>query len=154
MNAKICIILFVLLAACNGNKKTDYIFNKIDNNKKEGLHLYYFQDGNIKAILNYRADSLNGESIYFYPNNRIKAKVHFVNNLENGMAYYFYPSGVIESYRQWENGKKVNYAQDYYDTLGYLKSYMYYNNEGALVWRNTVDVNGKVIHEEGKQNKL
>lgn len=154
MSKKTYLLLFVLLGACNQNNKPAYSFNRVSNEKRQGLHLEYFSDGNIKALLNYHNDSLNGESIYFYPNGVIKGKIQFVNNLENGMAYYFYPTGVIECYREWKNGKKIRYAQDYYDTLGYVKAYMYYNGEGALLWKNTVDIHGKVIKEEGKENRL
>jgi antitoxin component YwqK of YwqJK toxin-antitoxin module len=151
---KISVLLLVLFSGCNQSDKHSSHFNAIVNNKKEGMHLDYFPSGEVKAILYYQNDSLNGECVFFYNGGKVKSKVPFINNLENGMAYYFYPSGVIESYREWQGGRKIRYAQDYYDTLGYIKAYMYYNSEGALLWKNTVDVNGKIIKEEGKGNKL
>lgn len=149
MNKLIFLIVLISFNACKQNSAHPFPLNKTINGKREGKCVILYGNDSIKSLLNYQNDSLNGESIYFYPNGNIRSKVRFTNDLENGMAYYFYTSGVLECYRQWENGRKIGYAQDYYDTIGYLKAYMYYNNKGELLWRNTVDINGNIVKREG-----
>ncbi len=132
----------------NGNIESQITYF---DNKKNGIAIYYFSNGFIKTTSYYHHDQLNGESLWFFINGNLDAKVNYQDNKENGLSYYFFESGSLQSYRRWYNGLKIGYANDYYDESGQIKSILYYNDEGHLIYRKDLDEKGNLISIEGAE---
>lgn len=118
---------------------------------REGISYYYYEDGDLKSIQRFKNDKLHGEILYFYPNGKIETKTHFESGLETGKAYYFYESGILEAQRSWENNKKIGFATDYYDTIGLVKSVLFYSNDGILIYKKNFDRMGNYLNTEGEK---
>lgn len=128
----------------NGNIRSEITFQEKENKKiKEGKSSFWYNTGELKNIINYERNKLNGERISYWKNGELKRKDFFKKGkLKNGKCFD-------------ENGNKV----EYYDFEiqpefpggkkafnDFIKKYLIsndYNIKGKLVFRFTIEANGK-----------
>lgn len=88
----------------------------IGNYADSFIFKYYYPNGKIKVIENYKDNLLNGESKYYYENGKISAEGNFINGLEEGEYKVYYENGqlrILENYSKGElNGPLFNYYEN------------------------------------------
>ena len=88
----------------------------IGNYADSFISKYYYPNGKIKVIENYKDNLLNGESKYYYENGKISAEGNFINGLEEGEYKVYYENGqlrILENYSKGElNGPLFNYYEN------------------------------------------
>ena len=79
----------------NNHKKVDYLDGKYEgqifNNKREGLGIFYFNDGD-KYEGEWKNDFRHGKGIFYY-NEGDRYEGDFKNNKRDGRGIYFYKNG-------------------------------------------------------------
>ena len=86
-----------------GQESISYYNNKNIRSKgmlvdslKESEWRYYYPDGTLEAIENYRHDNLNGKALYYNEDAQLIASETWINGLQEDSATYFYSNGQIE----------------------------------------------------------
>lgn len=142
----------VLLSfSCSKGSNEDNIIIKTGEN--ESIKIKFFPNSkNIEEVSRLIDDSIkNGETIYFYENGKIMSKVNYKDNKIDGPAYYFYNSGYLDGLYLYSENNKIDDAYDYYDgRLNLIKNYLFYNQEGHLIYKATYDERTNLIKEEGE----
>lgn len=128
----------------NGNIRFEITFQEKGNKKiREGKSSFWYNTGELKNIINYKRNKLNGERISYWKNGEIKRKDFFKKGkLKNGKCFD-------------ENGNEV----EYYDFEiqpefpggkkafnDFIKKYLISNNsntKGKLILQFTIETNGK-----------
>lgn len=111
----------------------------------------YYKNGTIKSLLRYEDSKLNGECTWFYPNGMLDQKMIYKNGKANGNSHYFYPSGALKSHRYWRDDKMVGFVADYWDdTVGIIKSSLFFDNNGNLIYKKDFDPHGNIVNEQGR----
>lgn len=118
------LVLSIFFASCRQGKvpRFEYYSNgnikniQLPNNLNEKRELHFFQNGELKSIINY-SDSLNAKEqlTFFESNGFLKSKLLFKNNKAEGSAYWFYESGAIQSSRYYTADKENSVGFDYWD---------------------------------------
>lgn len=136
---------YIMLTGCQQEQKSNaYCFYGHFNKQITRDSL-----GNISRLEFPPNKDSTGEVLEFYSNGNLSSKGLVASSKLNGPTYVYYPSGFTEGYRFFKNGKKVGYATDYYDSSDDVKAYLFYTDEGLLLWRKTYSREGKVIKIEG-----
>ncbi len=81
-------------------KKEYFIDNKLNNVVK-----YYYPNGNLSLILNYKDGNLNGLFKIFNSNGLLKIKGNYVNNQLNGLLEIYHINGRIRSKIEFKDNK-------------------------------------------------
>lgn len=118
-----------------------------DANYKNGFHsgvyLEYFSDGNKKAQMNFRNDSLFGAYTKFYHSGKLMERGNADIAKGTGYQESFFENGKRRKYEQWLNGMPVKDVE--YDEMGrlirenslingeYIGTNFFYNSEGKLL---------------------
>ncbi len=89
------------------------IFKTIGNynyDRKNGIWINYYQNGNINNICYYKNDTISGRNIAFYPDKNIQYITTYYQNEGNGtqITYYDLPNLIIKSILHFEDGKIVS----------------------------------------------
>ena len=121
----------------------------MDNSKKNGVTIFYYDNERVKSLENYINDTINGEVLYFYPNGILQQKSMMNMGVSDGPAFSFYPNGSIKDYRNWINGKKEGYGEDYWGKGGLIKA-VYFSRHDTLTYERLFDSLGVVIKTQGK----
>ena len=98
---------------------------------KEGIDIYFYENGIIRSRCNYKGGKLNGkrefmysngnnraiekyeygkkvgEWIYYYDNGKIKKKESYIDDKEDGKWEEYYAYDILKSEKYYENGKKI-----------------------------------------------
>ncbi len=91
-----------------------------NNGVKEGLWKTYYEDGNIKEIMNYQNGKLNGEYTYFYKNGAPSTKVKYTADFYDGTLELYYATGQIKQSMEYKMGKQIG-KEIYYNSNGSKK---------------------------------
>ncbi len=85
--------------------------------KADGIWRSYYESGNLKSIVNYRAGKVEGEAAFYYDDDDqlIKAKMIFINEKINGEYVEYYESGSKKALLEYKDGKANGDAEFYYD---------------------------------------
>ncbi|WP_066632402.1 toxin-antitoxin system YwqK family antitoxin [Labilibacter marinus] len=118
---------------------------KYKNNRKEGVWLNYFENGNIKTEITFINGEAKGHAKFFYENGKLREEGNWQVDHWEGSYKYFFESGKIsydwfynsngkrqgEQRYFYENGEKMYEGQwENGKTEGVLKVY---NDQGMLV---------------------
>ena len=105
----------------DGNLKMTQMFDM--DGKLNGLvQIFYDNSANSKLAEFYIKDDLvDGILIQYYENGQIKAKIEYHNGLRDGKATFYYSSGQIKAEGKYSNGKKHG-KWKFYDKQGNLIS--------------------------------
>ena len=136
-----------------------------DDNKLHGVQKYYYENGDLRDLLNFKFDKKEGLQKVFFHNGKIK----YANNYKNGQfhgeskeyafdneKYYLFKKGIfengkaIESTKYYSNGNKWEYT-----VINGLCNMWYENGEKAMEYTfvnglnhgetNTWNMEGKLI---------
>lgn len=119
--------------------------------KPDSPKIYYYDNGDIKAIKHFRDTVLNGSCFWFYPNGKIEQSLTYILGQVEGHAYFYYESGALKSRKVYKNNKPVGYAEDYFDhSIGMLRGIIRYNDSGQVVYKKQFDSSGNVTSVEGR----
>ena len=118
------LLSYVLLIACTEEERKEFYSNNklksiyvVDNTgKKNGIYKEYYENGNLKRLLNYDNDSLSGLSVDFTEKGKVADSIYYKNGKMNGRCKFFYASGKLKIDSYLYNDKTLWYK--YYDTLG------------------------------------
>lgn len=143
MKVKYILIFYsILFFGC----KERNIILKQANNEYTKIEVDKFNQ--IKAIINYKNNILNGQIIYFNKG-RLERIVQVDNNKLNGPGIYFYPSGFIDIYCTYKNDYLQNEAYDFRDSIIMkFKKFVFYH-DGRIHYQETIDEQGNITKSEG-----
>jgi antitoxin component YwqK of YwqJK toxin-antitoxin module len=139
----------IITISCNNYKQKNIIINLEDN---KSLKIKFDSNtGIIEEIAHYKFDSIReGETVYFNENGDILSKINYKENKANGPAFYFYKSGFLNGMYLYQKNNKIDDAYVYYDgRINLLKNYLFYNQNGYLIYKATYNKNTKLIKEDG-----
>ncbi len=94
---------------------------------------WYFENGKVFQIVNYKNGSLFGDREVYYENGKMKSKTTYKNGKIDGNWKEYYENGNTKEAGSYMNGQKEGTWKTYYDN-GKLK------NEGEYVFDRKVDV--------------
>jgi antitoxin component YwqK of YwqJK toxin-antitoxin module len=102
-------------------------------------------------VKRYKNNVLDGQSQWYYRNGNIEEVVMFKQGKANGNAYYFYEDGYLKSFRYWSDDKMIGWANDFYDNDNswQIKSILFFNDYGQLIYQRNYDTLNHIINEEG-----
>ena len=167
-------ILFIL--ACTQNHHKEKAVGKLLNGKREGTWKFYYPNGKIKEIADYKADSFHGKRIAYYENGNIYTSAHYnmgvfvdsfflyFNNGQlrsecwfdssgkaQGIYKIYYETGEISLIGRSVDNMDVDTARGFYKNkqLSYLIPYKNGKIEGALLY---FDEDGKIVKKEIYKN--
>lgn len=78
---------------------------------------YYFENGQISAVIPFLNGVREGEARFFYESGAIKEERNYVNDKVDGIVKTYYLNGNLKEVYNIENGKRLGPAS-YYDSLG------------------------------------
>jgi antitoxin component YwqK of YwqJK toxin-antitoxin module len=83
------------------------------DDKRNGLCIYYYPDGQIQNATHYTNDTLDGNSKVYRKNGTLMEDANFTRGFRDGVTRYFKLSGRLEYEQEWkmgyETGKRVMY---------------------------------------------
>jgi antitoxin component YwqK of YwqJK toxin-antitoxin module len=114
MKAIVYIVILLVFYSCENKKsnveidikkefyKNGLLKNQgyVVSNKKEGKHFWYNEkSGQIKTIIEYKNDIINGKKVDFFENsNQIKSIINYSNGKLTDTSFYFYNNGKLRAY--------------------------------------------------------
>jgi uncharacterized protein len=136
------------------------------NDKKEGTAFYYFDNGNLKELVNYKDGKKEGESKEYdkngllitlmqYHNNYLinREKINRINsnNEKTGKWINFYPDGRIHKEMNYENGL-LNGLYKEYDSNGNMALVLKYEN-GKIIEKGDDSQEQELLNVKRKFNE-
>ena len=110
----------------NGEKKIETQYKE---GKKDGFQKFYFDSGQLKRSARYKNNDLDGPWVEYYSNGKLKVKKKYEKKFIVGKVESFYTNGAKESIGYWKNGKRQKTLLRYYID-GKLKQKTVYTDEG------------------------
>ncbi len=108
-----------------------FLFLQITQRAQDGKIELYYDDGKIKAELNYIQGVLNGFSVWYFHNGNKEKEVYYNDGKIDGTVRYFYENGLIKTEINVTNGVRDGLTKFYYPNGGLkeVKSY----EKGVLI---------------------
>lgn len=128
----------------NGNIKSEINFQEKGNKKiREGKSFYWYNTGELKNVINFKKNKLNGKRISYWKNGELKRKDFFKKGkLKNGKCFDKKGNKVkyydFEIQPEFPGGKKafINFINRHLISKNS-------NTKGKLIFRFTIEANGK-----------
>ena len=98
---------------------------------QDGLVKLFYDNGKLKAELDYADNVLNGKSIWYFPNGNEMKEVTYVDGKPDGKVIYFYESGLVKAEFSVRDGIRDGITKLYYPN-GALKEIRSYE-QGRLI---------------------
>lgn len=73
----------------------------------DGKRTFYYENGKVKNIVNYKNNKKDGDYIEYFENSKIAVKGTFYNNKKSGVFVLNNKKGKIAGKEIWDNGIKV-----------------------------------------------
>ena len=127
-----------------------YSTSKLEEDRKSGLEITYYNDSSIYSKLNYKNGILDGEQVYYYPNGNISKKGLSIEGENEGIWKDFYADGVKESISNYDKGT-LNGKQTNFNRNGIINSEYNYK-KGDFISFKTFDQKGNLLKETKKKN--
>jgi len=103
------------------------IIGQFKDGKRDGRWLMYWENGNLRNVINYNSGIINGFYSSFYESGIIESKGEYLNGKENGNWSYFHENGAPSQTCVMKSGKKNGEAKYFYNT-GELETIINYSN--------------------------
>lgn len=147
-----------LESACNSVKEVEktamqysYIKKATKNFEKDGIWegkggvtIRKYPSGNIKVLVPYVNNKINGVVYEFWDNKALKSIINMKNGTNNGKAQHFYKMGELIFEAIWKSGVRVS-----------SKSFDIYGNITEEVnYKNGKVISGYKYNTDGSKNKL
>lgn len=154
-------ILFILIACNNdaliveeyenGSVKQEGL---IVDGKKEGIHKWYYKNGNIEIIANYKNDLLEDTSKFYYEDGSYQGYRVYKNNYAIGRGEEFFSSGELKTkfLYTYQNETSIKEAYSYFKD-GSNDSYAIYKDD-SLIYYLQFNENGNLKSEYRKVNLI
>ena len=89
----------------------------IRNGKKEGLWVYYYDNGQLSYKGTFKVGKKDGPWVYYHSNGQLSYKVTYKDNKKDGpWVHYYFLNGQVSSRGDYKDGKKegtwVRYSSD------------------------------------------
>ena len=94
-----------------GSKMSEGYFTK--EGLRSGKTTFYYRNGNIKSVSNYKDGLLNGEKISYYYNGTMSAKNNYKEDEEDGYQVTYFVNGNKSHEGEVQNGSKMGVHIDY-----------------------------------------
>jgi antitoxin component YwqK of YwqJK toxin-antitoxin module len=102
-----------------GNIKAAGQMNR--QNEKVGEWRYYYRDGRLDGIENYRDGKLHGAGEYYHENGNLLMRGNYVDGERNGTFTFYDKMGAVSAVETYRNGKVQGVKYSYYPS-GVLKA--------------------------------
>lgn len=99
--------------------------------KKDGQGLWYYKDGKLRGIMNYKNDLQEGKTEYFYASGNRREVQYYNGGKRFGMDTVWNENGQIFQINQFENGK-LQGDQYNFDTAGTMVRHAIFNADTVV----------------------
>ena len=96
------------------------IRGKLVKGKEEGKWVWFWDNGQLYSIQNYKNGRLHGLREMYYESGKLKRRHHFKDDIYHCLTEDFYENGQLEWRGHHKNGKGVG-KWEYYDRYGTLE---------------------------------
>ena len=79
----------------------------IRNGKKEGLWVYYYDNGQVSSRGDYKVGKKDGTWVYYHSNGQLSYKVTYQDNKKDGPYVNYYDNRQLASKGTYKDGKEV-----------------------------------------------
>ena len=152
INLILVIIIVINYYHDEKDEKSKFVVNNISNQyyelEYENETILEFQLDSLKHLKNIVKDYKNTKQVLtFNSQGLVEAKysIDSLSELIHGRAYEFNSNGFLKSAYTYNNGKRIKVAVLFYDSLDYVKEYLFYNETGDLYKKQLLDVHGNVV---------
>jgi antitoxin component YwqK of YwqJK toxin-antitoxin module len=100
----------------------------------EGERRYFYPNGNVESLENYKNGKLHGKYRKFLENGNVRLEQDFEDGVMQGLSVRYYPNGAIEERVTMKNNEEDGPFQEFYEN-GKLKTegtYAPFEGESAL----------------------
>ena len=127
--------------------------------KKEGEHLSYYENGQLKWEGNYKDGKLDGEWLHYYENGEVKEKSNYKDGTREGEESWYYENGQLKGKSNYKDGKEDGESSEYREDGQLKETVIYKNNKleryvdyhyhenGQLKWKRNHKVFGKTRND-------
>ena len=108
---------------------------------ENGVHKEYYENGQLKAEMNYKDGKLDGDKKKYYENGQLKTEMTYKDGKLEGAIRKYYISGQVLLETIYEDGKIAGEGKEFYENgkIRYLDTY-----------RNSRKINRKTFDKKGK----
>ncbi|PLX18283.1 MAG: hypothetical protein C0599_12400 [Salinivirgaceae bacterium] len=108
----------------NGNRKNEVTY---ENGKPKGLVRFYYENGNVQEEGNWQVEYWVGEYRYYHENGILSYEFLFdQNGKRTGEQNYYYETGDLMVTGEWSQGKEAGVVTEYYQdgTVKFERNYV------------------------------
>lgn len=129
------ILILAVFNQCKNRSQGDSLMRTIDNNNQFITHVEkeYFINGGLKAVYEINNGKKNGQYIEYYQDSTLKYKQYYHNDSLNGLSLTYMNGRVLERCN-YVNGKKDGYYQYYWYNDSLWFEGFYSENEMTGTW--------------------
>ena len=98
--------------------------------KKEGVHLSYYENGQLKWEGNYKDDKQDGEWLHYYESGQLFAKENYKDGKREGEQLVYHSDGYLEISMNYKDGKREGEFLMYHEN-GQLEIKSNYKDDNA-----------------------
>lgn len=85
----------------------------------------YYDNGNLKSVINYADSVREGEARFYYDNGNIKQQMNYVNGRVDGLVKDYYENGNLKQLINLENGKREGPTSNFNKDGKFIKDVFY-----------------------------
>jgi antitoxin component YwqK of YwqJK toxin-antitoxin module len=135
----------------NGTKKHEHVIN--ENSQMDGPAKWYFSNGDLLCIKNYKNGILDGKSEWYHDSGNLQIVRNYKNGKLHGIESLFSSDGIKTMETEWLDGKKHGLEKEFYESgelktesryeLNRLVSARTWTKNGILSSRSIIEPSGK-----------
>lgn len=154
-------ITLIIFSSCNENQEKQkrkiikdskgHIEAELSFNKDsilDGACYYYYKNGKISSIANYKNGKVEGTHISYYENGNIKSVLSLNNNFRNGNCFWFHENKVLKDVSFYLEGKRFGNSF-VFNQEGHLTNFTTFDFDSDPQYIVEYDSGGVKIKEEG-----
>lgn len=109
--------------------------NLRNNTITKGEIRYFFPNGMLEKVENYKKEKLHGEIKYFFPDGKLNGEGFYRKGLLDKTFYWYYPDGAIKSKSSYHKGLNIDTLINYIKIRNsYYPSFVsIYNKRGKII---------------------
>ena len=112
----------------SGELYADLTYN---NDLFDGLQRYFYKNGQLKTVVEYKLGKLNGTVSLYYANGKKKRELHFVMGQRHGIERMWDRPGTLLVEAEYREGKPIGMARRWYSN-GQLAQEVSFDNDGKV----------------------
>ena len=115
----------------NNNKKSE---GKRVNGKEDSTWTFWFEKGNISAVINYKEGQIDGKFIYYQSNGAKQQRGTQKDGLYHDSLITYHPNGKMKNLTLYKEGKRHGSYKEWYDNEKLMLEGLYPDYPGVYYY--------------------